>query len=149
MVWAGISAQFTTPLVVIEGYLTSARYVSEILQPYLLPFLQAHPNISIFQHVNARPHSAQMTVSFLLNQGVEVLPWPSYSPDLNPIEHLWDELGRRLSARRRAPVNRQMLIQALQEEWERIPLATIRRLVHSMRRRCICCMATLGGHTRY
>ena len=66
-------------------------------------------SVSYLQHENARPHNAQMTVDFLLNQGVEVLPWPSYSPDLNPIEHIWDELGKRLSARKRVPVNSQML----------------------------------------
>ena len=80
---------------------------------------------------------------------VEVLPWPSYSPDFNPIEHLWDELGRRLRLRRRQPVNRQTLIRALQEEWERIRQRIVQKLVLSMRRRLIGGMKAFGGHTRY
>jgi hypothetical protein len=42
----------------------------------------------VFQHDNARPHTARATVDFLANQNVIVLPWSSKSPDLNPIEHL-------------------------------------------------------------
>ena len=149
MVWAGISAQFRTPLIVIDGNLTSARYINEILEPHVLPFLQSHPSVRILQQDNARPYSAQMTVNFLLNESVEVLPWSSYSPDFNPIEHLWDELGRRLRLRRRQPVNRQTLIRALQEEWERIPQGIVQKLVLSMRRRLIGGMKAFGGHTRY
>jgi hypothetical protein len=80
------------------------------------------------------------------------LKWCSgcpYSPDLNPIEQLWDELGRRVAARRRHPEIRQMLIQALQEECERIPQQTIRKLVQSLRRRCVACVRARGGHTCY
>ena len=43
----------------------------------------------VFQHDNARPHTARATVDFLANQNVTVLPWPFKSLDLNPIEHLW------------------------------------------------------------
>jgi hypothetical protein len=44
---------------------------------------------------------------------------------------------------------RQMLIQVLQEEWERIPQQTIRKLVQSLRRRCVACVRARGGHTCY
>ena len=46
---------------------------------------------------------------------------PCLSPDMNPIEHLWDELGRRVSRRDNQPINRETLIAALQEEWNNVP----------------------------
>lgn len=149
MVWAGISTEQRTELVVIEGNLTARRYIDQILAPHLQPFLQAHPEITTFQQDNARPHAAALTTEYLNNLDVDVMPWMPYSPDLNPIEHLWDELGRRLAARHPRPTNRLMLIQALREEWARIPQATLSRLTNSMRRRCVACIATRGGHTRY
>ena len=149
MVWTGITAHHRTPLVVIDGNLTAQRYVNNILQPHLVPFMQAHPELNIFQQDNARPHAARLTKNFLQAQGIEVLQWMPYSPDLNPIEHLWDELGRRIAASGWRPTTRPMLIQALQAEWNAIPQERIRRLVQSMRQRCQACVQAQGGHTRY
>ena len=82
-------------------------------------------------------------------ENVEVLPWPAYSPDLSPIEHLWDQLGRRLANRHLKPGNKQQLVAALQEEWANIPQDSIRRLIRSMRRRCTSCVQAQGGHIPY
>ena len=75
-------------------------------------------------------------MDFFNQNGVQVLPWPAFSPDLNPIEHLWDQLGKRVYSRRHAPINRQLLAMALQEEWDNITQDQIQRLIRSMRRRC-------------
>jgi transposase len=75
--------------------------------------------VGIFQHDNARPHAARVTREFLADNEVTVMDWPEYSPDLNPIEHLWDILGRRVMER--GPANRNHLIQLLHQEWEAIP----------------------------
>ena len=58
--------------------------------------MQRHVPGLKFQNDNARPHTAFLTQDFLRNAGVEVLDWPSLSPYLNPIKHIWDELGRRV-----------------------------------------------------
>ena len=76
------------------------------------------------------------------------MQWPARSPDLSPNEHLWDHLGRQV--RERHDVNNvRDLERALQAESVRIPLLVIRKLICSMRRRCLAVLAANGGHTRY
>ncbi|GFW00068.1 transposable element Tcb2 transposase [Trichonephila clavipes] len=70
------------------------------------------------------------------------MDWPAYSPDLNPIEHLWDALGRRIAACLHHPENTQQLKQMLIEEWALLPQEMLHQLVLSMRRRC---EATIAG----
>ena len=82
-------------------------------------------------------------------ENVEVLLWPVYFSDLSPIEHLWHQLGRRLTDRNPKPGNMQQLVDALQEEWANIPQDSIRRLILSMRRRCTSCVQAHGGHILY
>lgn len=149
MVWAGITARRRTPLVIVDGNLTAQRYVDHIIRPVLLPFLQANDDVTTFQQDNARAHSARLTQNFLRENNVTVMEWPPYSPDLSPIEHLWDQLKTAVAERQPAPRNRPQLIQVLQEEWDWIPQDRIMRLVRSMRRRCTACCDARGGHTRY
>ncbi|GFU35559.1 transposable element Tc3 transposase [Trichonephila clavipes] len=49
------------------------------------------------------------------------MDWPAYSPDLNPIEHVWDALGRRIAARLHHPENTQQIKQMPIEEWALLP----------------------------
>lgn len=149
MVWAGISANHKTPLVIINGNLTARRYIDEVLETTCVPFIRNHPEISILQQDNARPHAARVTTAYLEQQNIDVLDWPPYSPDLSPIEHLWDQLGRRVSRRVPPPRNRQELVDALHQEWANIPQDNVRRLIRSMRRRCVACLDANGGNTRY
>ena len=58
-------------------------------------------------------------------RNIDVLLWPSKSPDLNPIEHIWDELERRVRQRPHKPITLPELRQALQEEWDNLPQAVI------------------------
>lgn len=147
MMWAAISHTGKTNLVHVNGNLTAQRYCDEILQPHVLPFMQN--NGRIFQQDNARPHTARITTAFLQRNNVDVLPWPSKSPDLNPIEHLWDELDRRVRQRQPPPQSLQQLVNALQAEWANIPEQVIRNLTSSMGRRCQAVIDANGGHTRY
>ena len=68
---------------------------------------------------------------------------------LNPIEHIWDEIDRRVRQRPNKPVTLPQLRQALQEEWNDLPQAVIGRVITSMRRRCQAVVDSNGGHTRY
>ncbi|GFX72109.1 transposable element Tcb1 transposase [Trichonephila clavipes] len=83
-VWSGIGHHSRTPLVRIAGTLNSQRYISEVLEPVVLPYLQAL-GTAIFQQDNARPHVARIVEKFFVNHQIELLPWPARSPDLSPI----------------------------------------------------------------
>ena len=93
--------------------------------------------------------SPRVTARSPAGPGWTVLPWLSKSPDLNPIEHIWHELERRLQARQNRPNNVAELRQALVEEWNAIPRERVRRVICSMRRRCQAVVAAAGGHNRY
>lgn len=147
MVWAGVSAVHRTDLIPVAGNLTGVRYRDEILRPVVVPLIQRHG--LTFQQDNARPHTARVCTDFLAQQNIDVLPWPAFSPDLSPIEHLWDNLDRRVRRRQPPPGTVQQLLQALQEEWAAIPQPQIRTLINSMRRRITAVLQTHGGHTRY
>ncbi|GFW72214.1 transposable element Tcb2 transposase [Trichonephila clavipes] len=79
----------------------------------------------------------------------ERMDWPARSPDLNPIEYVWDFLGRRLAARTLPPVTIRELRLALQDEWAAMPQQLIDTLILSMGRRCETCLAVRGDHIPY
>ncbi|UYV77027.1 hypothetical protein LAZ67_14002920 [Cordylochernes scorpioides] len=95
MVWGANAYDSRSPLLRIQGTMTAQRYVDDVLRPVTLPYLQGVPN-ALYQQDNARPHTARISQQAL--QDVQMLPWPPYSPDLSPIEHVWDIIGRRLQA---------------------------------------------------
>ena len=97
MVWGGISVRSRTELLVLNGTLTGQRYINEVLQPVVLPFVQ-HNHV-VLQDDNARPHRARIVQHFLQQNNVDHLDWPARSHDLSPIEHVWDILGQRVRQR--------------------------------------------------
>ncbi len=101
--------------------------------PIVVPFI--HDHHLMLQHDNARPHVARICPQFLEAENIPVLAWPAYSPDMSPIEHVWDALDRRIRQRVPVPANIQQLRTTIEEEWTNIPQATINNLINSMRRR--------------
>lgn len=147
MIWGGIMGGRKTRLVVVNGNLNAQGYINQILAPEAIPFIQRHGARVTLQQDNARPHTARVTQRYLRQNNVNVLPWPANSPDLNPIEHIWDVLGRRVH--RRHLLNVQDLRNALVAEWQNVAPGVIRRYVNSMRARIRAVLANRGGHTRY
>ncbi|UYV77463.1 hypothetical protein LAZ67_15001095 [Cordylochernes scorpioides] len=94
------------------------------------------PN-ALYQQDNARPHTARISQQAL--QDVQMLPWPPYSPDLLPIEHVWDIFGRRLHALPQ-PRSKDELWQMVEREWRAIPQDAIRTLIDSLPRRVAACI---------
>ena len=146
MVWGSISVRSRKELLVLNGTLTGQHYINEVLQPVVLPFVHQHH--IVLQDDNARPHQARIVQQFLQQNNMDHLDWPARSPDLSPVEHVWDILGQRVGQRVLRPRTLQALSAVLQEEWRRIPQLQIARL-RSMCHSCVACIDATGGHMRY
>ena len=152
MVWGGIMGNRKTDLVVVQCNINAQRYVADLLNAYALPFIrQLGPGVTLMQD-NARPHVARVTTQFLKQNNVNVMPWPAVSPDLNPIEHIWDQLGRRTRANHQSDDVRD-LTRALQQEWRNLPNAlycvTLRRCGVGSLHAFVHMVATLGNNVNY
>jgi hypothetical protein len=141
MVWGGIAYGRRTQLHNIRGNLNAIRYRDEILSPHLVQFLQQH-NLTL-QQDNARPHVTRICTAYLQPHNIDVLPWPAFSPDLIAIEHLCDELDRRVRRRDNPPSSVPELKQALLQEWNNIPQMTVNNLINSTTRRVQSALDTL------
>lgn len=143
-VWGAIWAGGRSRLQVLNANVTGAVYC-DVLQTFLDT---SNPPVNFrFQDDNAPAHRARCVTTFKEARGIVSLPWPSRSPDLNPIEHLWDILHRRLVEQ--PPENLVQLRERLVQEWDAIPQAVVDNLVHSMTRRVAAVIAANGGNTRY
>lgn len=148
MVWGAIAHASRSPLVFIRGNMTALRYLQEIVEPYVLPYLNRLEN-PIFQQDNARPHVARVSLNFFEATHVNLLPWPPRSPDLSPIEHVWDIMGRRLGNLPQPPRTLAALRHEVQVAWDCIPQEEIDHLLASMPRRVGECINNRGGQTHY
>ena len=124
-----------------------------VLNGHLHPMLQHFfpAGKGVFQDDNAPIHIARVVAQWFDEHDTDViyLLWPSQSPDLNPIEHLWDILERRLRQSFSPPSNRCELIDLLVEGWCRIPPAEFQTLVDSMPRCMQGVLAARGGPMSY
>ena len=149
MIWGGMWSNGKTTAVIIQGTMNSETYLHQVINPIVIPTVQQH-NL-VFQQDNARPHVARIVTEKLEQSSVEVLPWPARSPDLSPIEHLWDVIGRKIyhSDQPSPPTDLRTLSQRLMEEWSMVPQTVIQNLIDSVPNRVEQCSRKCGGHTSY
>ena len=141
-----MSAAGAGELYFIEGNMKSNMYC-EILQQSMIPSLQKLGSRVVFQHDNDPKHTSKMTNALLKRSRVKVMDWPSMSPDVNPIEHLWGILKRKVEVFKVSNICQ--LRDVVMEEWKSIPVATSEALVNSMPRRVQTVRDNDGGHKKY
>ena len=86
-IWGCFSFDCKLDLYVLDGNLTGQKYLDNVLAPRVVP------------HFNGRPHRARIVQLFLQQEAVQTISWPAMSPDMNPIEHVWDFIGRKINQR--------------------------------------------------
>uniref|UniRef100_A0AAY4AUI7 Tc1-like transposase DDE domain-containing protein n=1 Tax=Denticeps clupeoides TaxID=299321 RepID=A0AAY4AUI7_9TELE len=149
MVWGGISLGGHTALHALSrGSLTAIRYRHEILRLLVRPYAGAVGTGFFVMQDNTRPHVTGVCQQFLQDKGNDGMDWPACSPDLNPIEHIWD-MSRSVHQRHVAPQTVPELADAVVLVWEEISQETIHHLIRSMSRRCREVIRAHGGHTHY
>ncbi|GFU09246.1 transposable element Tcb1 transposase [Trichonephila clavipes] len=122
--------------------MTAQRYVHDILQTQVLPLMQRLPG-AIFQQDNSWPHTARVLQDCF--HTVTTLLWPARSPDLSPIKHIWDHLGRRVGH----PTSLNELEARLQQIWNEMSEDIIQNLHASMFDRIALCIHARKGSTVY
>ncbi|GFX04694.1 transposable element Tcb2 transposase [Trichonephila clavipes] len=132
MVWAGIMIGRTRLHVVANGTMTGQRYIDEVLLPHVRLFRGAVGDKFVFMDDNATCHRTFAVQDCLDSEGIQRLVWPARSPDLNPIKNVWDALGRQVDGRNYLPTNKNTLIRALTEEWDKLPQQLLDNVVQSL-----------------
>ncbi|GFX90726.1 transposable element Tcb2 transposase [Trichonephila clavipes] len=150
MVWAGIMINGHTRLhVVANGTMTGQRYIDEVLLPHVRLFRGAVGDKLVFMDDNATCHRSLAGQHCPDSEGIQRRVWRARFPDFNPIENVWDALGRQVAGRNYPLTNKNTLIRALTEEWDKLPQQQLDNVVQSMVRRVECCITLHGGHILY
>ena len=146
MVWGAIGPRgFRTPLIKVDGNINAYKYVETLAREGILRIIQQEFGTHfVWMQDNAPSHAAKLTRDTLFRFIPQVLDWPPRSPDLNPIENLWDILKDRLG--NDVYENEDQLFARLKYEWEHIPAEIVHECYSAFLARCIVC-ARHNGET--
>jgi hypothetical protein len=164
MVWGGFWGEGRSNLYLMDrdfeskkfGY-TANSYL-EVLEAELLPIFESLDSSYSFMQDNAPIHTAGKVRDFLEEHSITTLSgWPPYSPDLNPIEHIWWHLKTRVfemfpevaKEKSQSEHVRQRLESCLQAAWDTLDKSLFDKLYESMQSRMEACIQADGWHTKY
>ena len=151
MIWGAIWSDGRSDLVECEANINSAKYVS-ILHERLLPIFSSgkmNKVNSLFMEDGAPCHSGRVTQHWLSQNGINKLPCPIQSPDMNPIENLWGILDRNFCKKKRKPSSKPEPLALLRQTWQVIPQDDIHQLINAMPRKVLALKTAKGMSTKY
>ena len=151
MVWGCFGWNGVGKLVEVQGIMDKHQYC-EILEDGVVEsfeVLDLEEGERYFQQDNDPKHASHLATQWFEDHDIQVLVWPSQSPDLNPIEHLWEHLKHCLKKYPSPPKGVHELWDRVAEEWNKIPPEVCQTLIESMPRRMEAVMKAKGGHTKY
>uniref|UniRef100_A0A8C8K4I5 Tc1-like transposase DDE domain-containing protein n=1 Tax=Oncorhynchus tshawytscha TaxID=74940 RepID=A0A8C8K4I5_ONCTS len=148
MVWTCFSSAGTGKMVKIDGKMDGAKYRT-ILEENLMESAKdlRLGQRFVFQQDNDPKHKAQSTMEWFKNKHIQVLEWPSQTPDLNPIENLWKEL--KTAVHKCSPSNLTELELFCKEEWEKNSVSRCAKLIETYPKQLTAVIAAKGGATKY
>lgn len=149
MIWGAFSSKGRSQLAILRGKQDSDAYI-QTMREYMLPFARTfHGDDYVYQQDGATIHRSRKSMQFFADESVNVLPWPSRSPDLNPIENLWAALSRVVYANGKQYASVSVLSDAVVAAWTGIDTSLCGKLVDSMTERCIEVIERNGKKTHY
>lgn len=148
MVWGCMSSKGCGNLVIIRG--TMDKYVYKTILTKNLRASAIKLGLEedfIFQQDNDPKHTSQYVSDYFVKKDINLLDWPSQSPDLNPIEHLWDHI--KCEVRKKKPKNIKELEKYVIEIWNSIDPEVCKKIVRTMYDRASEVLKSKGGHIPY
>ena len=147
MVWGCFSGYGVGPLHLINGHMDRFQY-KNILEEYMVPYSEeVMPLRYYFQQDNDSKHTSKYLKQWFQRGNIKVLPWPSQSSDLNPIENLWEILDKKIRGVNYR--NNNELFNALRGAWANLDPAIIERLIKSMPKKCEGVIRNNGYFVKY
>jgi transposase len=149
LVWASFSALGTGNLVFTEETMDGNSY-RKMMQEFMLPYFnQNRAQFNYFMQDNAPPHTTKVNKKWFARHNIPLLDWPACSPDLNPIENLWQMLSDRIYANVGGFSSIAQLKNAIEREWDKVTIDECKKLVNSIDNRCLEVIKSHGNITKY
>lgn len=146
LVWAGIVFHRRTELhAFLGGTVTARRHGHKVLQQ--LSEAQSAQTVPSWTIMRVCVCVDNLGDEFLQGEDIHCMDWTARFPDMNPMEHAWDPLGRRVAARRLPPGITPELRTALREERDQLPMELLDHLEEGMSSHCEVCVTVRGNHT--
>jgi transposase len=148
MFWGCMTRRAWGPIRAIEGTINGETYL-QLLMDKVIPEIEASTVPIIFQQDNAPAHKKALVTTFLQAQNFETLDWPPQSPDLSPIEWVWNIIKMKMKALKPRPRTTARMQAAILDIWENLEDSTREKTIDTFRKRLQQCVERKGGFTDF